>query len=63
MSIPGLQVKDSGGRIMVQYMDILQLDLSALMSRMFDRAFGPEAVTRDNVVPINFKEKDDADPR
>lgn len=64
MELQGLQVKDANGRIMVQYMDILQLDLSALISRLFDHALGPIGVQKsDNVIPIDFKEKVDGNPR
>lgn len=64
MELPGLQVKDSNGRIMVQYMDVFQLDLSALISRIFDHALGPQVVQKsDNVIPIDFKEKENGNPR
>lgn len=56
MSIEGLVAKDENGRIVIEYLDIARFDLSALMTRAFDKLLKP-VEHPDNVIP--FKEKQD----
>lgn len=50
--IPGLVAKDVEGRILIEYHDVLRLDVSAIMEKLFDKVFGPQFVKPDNVIPI-----------
>lgn len=57
--IPGLVAKDNGNRITVEYQDILTIDLSRLMERLFDRAFGPAYLKETNVIPMKKESEDE----
>lgn len=50
--IPGLVAKDTNGRITIEYMDVVTIDLSRIIEHAFDRAFGPAFERPKNVIPI-----------
>jgi len=50
--VPGLIVKDTEGKITVEYQDVVTLDLSRLIERVFDKLFGPAFQRPGNVIPI-----------
>jgi hypothetical protein len=56
--IPGLVAKDNGGRITIEYMDFVKIDLSRIVECAFDKAFGPAFQRPENVVPIKKEKKD-----
>ena len=51
MAIEGLVTKSEGDKVIVEYLDIARIDLSALMTRMFDKFLGP-AKKPDNIISI-----------
>ena len=42
MTIKGLEMDDSDGRVVVKYLDVAEIDVSAMMKRIFNKVFGPE---------------------
>jgi hypothetical protein len=50
--IEGLVVKENEGKITVEYQDVIKLDLSRVIERIFDKLFGPAFQRPQNVIPI-----------
>lgn len=54
MSLDGLTAKQTPeGRVVVEYLDVARVDLSSVMERLFDKAFGPSFERLPNVIPID----------
>ena len=58
--VEGLTLKeDEAGRITVEYLDVLTLDLSRAMQRLFDKAFGAAYERPQNVIPFRKETPDE----
>ena len=54
--IRGLVAKDQDGRILVEYLDVLQIDMTRIAERIMEKAM-PQ-VRPKNVIPITKENKD-----